>query len=934
MSTVDWKQAEQRWIAAWHDAKLFEAVPDGRPKYFVTFPYPYMNAYSHLGHFYTLMRTEAMARYKRLRGHNVLFPQGWHCTGTPIEAAAQRIREKEDTQWKIMRDMGFADADIAKFGDPEQWVHYFPKEYHKDYEAAGVSIDWRRSFITTSLNPHYDKFVRWQFRTLKAGNYVRQGTHPVVWCPRENQPVGDHARAEGEGETPQEYVLLKFKFEDKFIIAATLRPETVFGQTNLWVNPDVDYVIAHVDGEHWILSEPAILKLQQQGHKAEMHSRISGARLIGRSALAPLINRELPILPASFCNPQKGTGIVTSVPADAPDDYVGLRDLQRDAQVQRKYGLDGAMLAAIIPIPIITTKEYGEMAAPFVVEQMKIANQHDRDKLEQAKHAVYKAGFYAGVMNTACGKYAGKPVKDAKDKIKAEMLKKKQAVLFYELTGKVICRCLTACVVKIVENQWFVAYSDKKWKRTTHKALNKCTLYPEKSRQQFDYVLDWLNDWACTRELGIGTRMPWDEQVVIESLSDSTIYMAYYTIVHLLQHVPIERVDDAFFDYVFLEKGAKPNVPHIDEMRKEFDYWYPCDVRISGKDLIQNHLAFQLFHHTAIFPPKHWSAGISVNGHIMVDGEKMSKSKGNFLLVRDVLRKFGVDPARISVLSGGEGMDDTNFEQEHARSLRPKINQLYDTCTTAYNQGRSQTTPIDAWLIARVQQCVNEATEAMEQMLYRSALQKIIVEMPAAFKWYLRRCGEPSHKAVNTYVEAQLIMLSPFAPIVSEEAWKAIGKEGFVSAATWPKTKKVAGGAIAAEDIIEQTVGDIRNVLQLAKIEKPKRITIISSEPWKYTLVTELVKYRETRNPGDVIKALMQTELKHYGQDIVKLVPRLHQKVPAMIVPAADELAALQDAVPFFTREFGCPVDVVSADKSQEQKAKHALPAKPAIVVQ
>ena len=106
-----------------------------------------MNSLLHIGHFYTLMRVDAFARYKRATGHNVLFPQGWHCTGSPIEAAAQRIRENEPKQVSNMKKLGLSDSEIKKFSDPEYWTQYFPREAKIDYERMGMSVDFRRSFI-------------------------------------------------------------------------------------------------------------------------------------------------------------------------------------------------------------------------------------------------------------------------------------------------------------------------------------------------------------------------------------------------------------------------------------------------------------------------------------------------------------------------------------------------------------------------------------------------------------------------------------------------------------------------------------------------------------------------------------------------------------------------------------------------------------------
>ncbi|RLE46349.1 leucine--tRNA ligase, partial [Candidatus Woesearchaeota archaeon] len=95
---VDFKKIAVKWQRKWRAAKLFEADADSRPKFFVTFPYPYVNAYAHIGHLYTIMRVEAFARFKRMQGFNVLFPQAFHATGSPIFAAARRVKEGEEKQ--------------------------------------------------------------------------------------------------------------------------------------------------------------------------------------------------------------------------------------------------------------------------------------------------------------------------------------------------------------------------------------------------------------------------------------------------------------------------------------------------------------------------------------------------------------------------------------------------------------------------------------------------------------------------------------------------------------------------------------------------------------------------------------------------------------------------------------------------------------------
>ncbi|MDP3027308.1 MAG: class I tRNA ligase family protein, partial [Nanoarchaeota archaeon] len=129
---INLKSIENKWQKKWQESKIFEPEPiKNKPKFFCTFPYPYVNGYSHLGHLYTIAKMDVFARYKRMKGYNVLFPQAWHCTGSPIVSAAQRVKENEPKQVKILEDMGFSKAEIKKFATPEYWIEYFPKEFEK-----------------------------------------------------------------------------------------------------------------------------------------------------------------------------------------------------------------------------------------------------------------------------------------------------------------------------------------------------------------------------------------------------------------------------------------------------------------------------------------------------------------------------------------------------------------------------------------------------------------------------------------------------------------------------------------------------------------------------------------------------------------------------------------------------------------------------------
>ncbi len=934
---LDLSRITEKWKKRWEDTKIYEAdAKPGKKKFFLTFPYPYMNGYLHVGHFYSAVRVDVMARYKRMRGHNVLFPQAWHCTGSPIENAAQRIREKEEKQWGMMRAMGFSDEEIKKFEEPKHWVEFFPVQAKKDLEAMGFSIDWRRSFITTNLNPHYDAFIRWQFNKLKEKNHVIKGKFPVVWCTKDNSPVGDHSRVEGEGETPQEYTLMKYGHGDELIVTATLRPETLYGDTNLWINPDVTYVKAKVDNETWIISKSCADKLKEQDKEVIIISNVEGKELVGKFCTAPLTKVKIPILPAAFADPDLGTGIVRSVPAHAPPDWMALKDLQADKEAAKKYHLSESMLSSVKPISVIKLEGFGDFPAVEICERMGIKDQHD-EKLDEATKEIYKKEFFSGIMKESSGPYSGLSTEQTKKQITKDL--DSMGGKMYELTGKVVCRCLTPSIVKIVKDQWFLNYSDEEWKRMARECLAQMKLYPEQVRGQFEYVLGWLQNWACTREFGLGTKLPWDDKWVIESLSDSTIYMAYYTIKHLLQQEPKVQLNDALFDYIFFGRGEKPKIKHIDEMRNEFLYWYPLDFRNSGKDLIQNHLSFSIFNHTAIFEKSKWPKGFSVNGFVTVNGEKMSKSKGNIILMSQMAKEFGPDCSRFTILSGGEYLDDANWDSELAKSTYARLQKLHEFITEQYNKGVTEHRQIDAWMESKLAEIIRDSTSAMEEAYFRSALQKGYYDLQRHLKWYIRRtAGKPNKAVMHKAIKAQILILSPFIPFFCEEAWESIGEKGNASKAEWPSIDEnsIKPELDELEETVEKTMDDIKTILKLIKVEKPQKIDVFAAERWKFELFKEIEKiFEETRNYPDILKKIMSHEkFKAHGKTIPALVQKIAKNgLPSKLPSYDSEMAMISDSKEFLSHEFSCIVEVHSADSSTEPKAKNSLPGKPAIKV-
>lgn len=143
-----------------------------------------------------------------------------------------------------------------------------------------------------------------------------------------------------------------------------------------------------------------------------------------------------------------------------------------------------------------------------------------------------------------------------------------------------------------------------------------------------------------------------------------------------------DQLSDEIWEYIFVDGPWPPQASiskdKADTLKHEFNYFYPFDVRSSGKDLIPNHLTFALYNHVAIFPEKHWPDGMRTNGHLLLNGKKMSKSTGNFLTLRDAVSKFGADATRLALADAGDGIEDANFDEMSANAIILRLHTLLD----------------------------------------------------------------------------------------------------------------------------------------------------------------------------------------------------------------------------------------------------------------
>lgn len=946
---------EAKWAKLWREAKVFEADPiKGKPKFFVCVPYSYQNGPLHLGHAFTFTRGDSYARFRRMQGFNVLFPWSWHWTGEAVAGTSERLKRGDPAIVRLLRDIDKVPEElIPRFTDPAFICKYYTTENRKVVDAMGFSVDWRREFYTTNLHPYYSKFINWQYLKLREKGFVSKGEHPVVWCPNCQSATGDHDRLIGEGIVPEEYTLVFFKCDDFYLAAGTLRPETIFGATNVWLNPDAEYVLIEYDDKKVLVSKRAAEKLLEQKHAINIIKSINAKDLIGKKCKAPITGVELPILPANFVDPNVVSGVVYSVPAHAPYDYVALLELQRSAN------MNAELLRVLNPISIISVPGYGDFPAIEIVKRMGISSQND-ERLDEATKEIYTKEFHEGVMKDNCGEYSGLPVRVARDAIKTRLISTGLGDVMYDLSAKVICRCGTECLVKIVKDQWFLTYSNPEWKEKVKLHIMRMGIFPEEARQWFLNVVDWLRDWACTRKTGLGTPLPWDSSWIVETLSDSTIYPALYTISKYMNNgtVKPEQLTSEVFDYVFLGVGdlitisKKTNIPEkvLKDMRDEFLYWYPVDCRISAKELVPNHLTFYIFQHVALFDENLWPRCVSVNGMITIEGEKMSKSKGNMIPIKTALAKYGADATRCTLLLAAEDMDDPDWRDKNAQEVRRMLDLLLKIVDeVSSSELETNENRLDRWLISRMFKRVKSVTDAMESLKTRTACHEALYGMYNDWKWYARRRKKLSRSALR-FLDTWIRLLAPFAPFTAEEAWSKLGREGFASLAKWPdyRVEEVDELAEAAEDLLAKLLRDIREIVEVVG-GKPSKVHVYVSSKWKLDVLSIILNFdlkEIMRNPSAAIKESLKNfpekkkEMPTFVKKLIEHVSTFPSETPKKVLLelASQEKGIYEEAKSFLESEIGCPFYIWIEDEQgiydPSGKSKQALPLRPGIFVE
>ncbi|MGE0792626.1 MAG: class I tRNA ligase family protein [Candidatus Woesearchaeota archaeon] len=356
--------------------------------------------------------------------------------------------------------------------------------------------------------------------------------------------------------------------------------------------------------------------------------------------------------------------------------------------------------------------------------------------------------------------------------------------------------------------------------------------------------------------------------------------------------------------------------------KEKVNYWNPIDLYIGGKEHACMHLIYIRFYtkflrdlgllnfdEPAI---KMFNQGM-IQG---ADGNKMSKSKGNTVDVTEIIDKYGADALRMYLVSVAGPESDFNWNDRGLESIAKFLNKVEDYFENVRINSSTQKTN------NKVHSTLKEVTILIEKMRFNLA----IIKIRELFDYL---SNEESKENLEIFVK----MLSPFCPHLAEELSEKIGNKEFVSISNWPKfdESKINSEFDFEDKFILEVKEDISNVQKLLKIEKINSLKLIVANKWKYDLYLKLKSIlNEISNPNEIIPKIMNSELKQYGQEIMKIVPKI---VKTKVVPDFVSQEKEEEILKNLVKEFDFKVEVSLAEDSQEAKAKNAMPGKPSIIV-
>lgn len=404
-------------------------------------------------------------------------------------------------------------------------------------------------------------------------------------------------------------------------------------------------------------------------------------------------------------------------------------------------------------------------------------------------------------------------------------------------------------------------------------------------------------------------------------------------------------------------------------LRNEFHYWYPVDLRVSGKDLVPNHLTYYLYNHTAMWSePVQWPKGIRANGHLLLNSEKMAKSTGNFLTLSAAIERYSADGMRLALADSGDSVEDGNFVENVADAgilrLFTFVEWVKEVIATKDMRNDGEKTFHDRVFLSEMNQKIAETEKNYENMQFKEALRTGFFELQQSRDKYRELCGGLSgmyKELVMKFIKIQAVLLSPICPHVAEYIWSdLLSNKNSILNEKWPVVGEIDQIVIKSSDYLMEAARDFRLKLKNYTVpiknkkggpplikEKPTHATIYVAKTypaWQCTVLTKL-KEMYSKNPNEVPdnKSISQelgkiADLKKWMKKVMPFVQFTKERISSVGMSALDltlefdEKQVLMDNLSYITNDLLLEgIEVIYSSDAGDKIQEECRPGNPFI---
>jgi valyl-tRNA synthetase len=755
---------EEKWYSYWEENGFFQSKPDEREAFTVVIPPPNVTGVLHMGHMLNNTIQDVLVRRARMLGKNACWVPGTDHASIATEAkVVQKIRKEGVQKRDLSRE------DFLKHA--WEWTDEHGGIILQQLKKLGASCDWNRTRFTLE-DELYDTVIDC-FIDLYERGYIYRGQRMVNWDPAAQTALSDEEVIHKEVQSKLYHVRYPIKNSDEYVTIATTRPETILADTAVCVNPDDDRY----------------------------------KRLIGKTAIIPMVNREVKIISDEYVDPEFGTGCLKITPAHDTNDY----------ELGVKHNLD-----------II-------------------------DMLNADGTVAEQIGFYAGKDRFEARKLIIKDLEEQELLVKIEDAPNK--VGYSERTDAVIEPRLSL--------QWFCKM-DELGKPALENVMNEnIRFHPAKFKNSYRNWMENIRDWCISRQLWWGQRIPaWyygegEEEYVIAKSADEALKKAKEKSGKSdLTETAIRQDEDVldtwFSSWLWPISVFDPDFIRTKKPNKELEYYYPAQDLVTAPEIMFFWVARMIMAGYAFTGEKPFS---NVYYHGIVRDHKrrkMSKSLGNSPDPLKLIDQYGADGTRVGMLFASPAGNDLLFDEalcEQGRNFSNKIWNAFRFLSMNMDEGQTYT-PVtevdpenlaDRWMMGRIQSTLRAMEDDFSRYRLNEALKKIYSLVWDDFcDWYIEMCKadtpgqnmpkENLERALG-FFEILMKMLHPFMPFITEEIWQRIRERSADEALTissWPEiSDKQYDDSVKTFGAVQSQISAVRNIQAEMNLSPKTPLTIV-----------------------------------------------------------------------------------------------------------